>query len=88
MAVNKCNITEYTLELVNSVRYGIKFTSQNKILENYIQSLECDTVDIVPCYPDDCTNETTIINCNALVIGDIASEVDEDNNGILFYIED
>lgn len=79
MGVNKCNISKYIKDRIDKFNFGLNCDfSDSKILENYINYLDCDTVDINICYPDTCSNPTLIIVCD-IVISDLAVEIDNDN---------
>lgn len=66
----KCNITGLVLELVGELYYGFKCKDNSyAIIENYLESLQCE--DVVPevCHPADCTNDPIIFNCQIGVAG-------------------
>lgn len=80
MAVtNKCNITKYALAKYNAMKYGFSCEDvERPILENYIVYLNCATVNIVVCSPDNCVNDP-IVNTCSLRITDINVDLAEDN---------
>lgn len=62
----KCNITKYALEQVRELVYGFrckKDTNQEAVIENYINHLDCESVNIETCLAEPCSNEATILDC-------------------------
>lgn len=93
MPINKCNIINNAVDKVVKLQWGTiyskgKDTELNKaILENYLYQLNCSTLilDNKPCYPDSCSNPTTVFNCS-LLGGNISSVISIDANTITFSI--
>lgn len=82
--VAKCNITSLALSKLNELYWATKYKNlDDKILENYAESLGCSDMEI--CNPSDCVNETEIFNCS-LSINKISYTIDE--NTVTFYIAD
>lgn len=83
----KCNITALALKKINELYWGTKYKEvDNLIIQNYIQSLNCnldskcyDTID------EDCSNPTIVFNCSLSVVA-ISSLITE--NTIKFFIKD
>lgn len=64
--VAKCNITLNTLQYLNKLLWGVDCDNSIKaIIENYIEYLACDTINIVPCFAEDCTNNTIDVDCTS-----------------------
>lgn len=64
MAV-KCNIASLALQNLNLLRYGFNCQSVTcKIVENYIEYLNCPTVDFQPCTKVECDPTTEIVECS------------------------
>lgn len=75
----KCNIPASVLEQMSELAWG--FTCVNKaavdeaIMENYIEFLQCPTVEIAICHPDCNTGDgVTLFPCNEFVINKITLE--------------
>ena len=68
MAVNKCNITKYVLDIINRLYSGLSCKKDNdSIYENYAQYLNCSTVEIIPCHADVCNNDPIQVSCLLLL---------------------
>ena len=85
VGVNKCNIIEYSLSKVNELLWGMKATVNvdKAILENYLQYLDCPTVELATINPDICSNPTINFRCqlsSGAIIVNISS-----NTGILIF---
>lgn len=78
MAV-KCNIAGLALERLNKLLWGISCkTSNNAIIENYIEYLACPEVILKPCFEGEpCVNTVTIHNCNLNITGITFNITDE-----------
>jgi hypothetical protein len=82
----KCNITSLALSKLNELYWGTKNRDLNdRILENYIENLDCSNIDLEICESNDCINETEIFNCS-ISINKISSSINE--NVITFFIAD
>lgn len=65
----KCNITEFALQVISELRWGIKCKDSSiAIIENYLESLNCSNVSLIICNEADCTNEPIIFNCNFNIV--------------------
>jgi hypothetical protein len=85
VGVNKCNITKFTNIELNKINFGSKYNlSSKEILENYIQFLNCPTVNINICYPDNCNNSTIDFTCT-IAISAISQIID--NRTITFFLD-
>lgn len=66
----KCNITGLVLEELSRLFYGFKCKDNSyAIIENYIESLNCEGINLEVCFPSDCKNELVIFNCTFNVVG-------------------
>lgn len=73
--VAKCNIALNTLQYLNKLLWGVNCDDSIKIIvENYIEYLACDTIDIVPCFGEDCINDTIDIDCTIRSLDRISSK--------------
>lgn len=85
MGVNKCNITKFTNIELNKINFGSKYNlSSKEILENYIQFINCPTVNINICYPDNCNNPTINFTCT-IAISAISQTIN--NRTITFFLD-
>lgn len=69
MAV-KCNIVNQVLSKLYELQYSASCSStDNYIVENYIESLNCLGLDFVPCGPKEteCKSSTVVFKCNFVV---------------------
>lgn len=89
MAVNKCNITKYALELYNSMKWEIKCDSNvnRDILENYINYLACEDVDLIVCSPDDCSNPTIISSCVCEIVEITENKVFTEDVTVIYSLQ-
>lgn len=86
VAVNKCNIIGLVLTKLNKLYWGFSCEDiDDKILDNYKNSLTCDTLNKTTCFPDNCVNETVILICDLQISG-ISFSFDETERIITFFI--
>lgn len=82
----KCNITSSALSKINELYWATKYKGLDDIiLENYIEYLNCPTIDLNICHPDGCVNITEDFTCS-LNIAKISSTISE--NTVTFFIAD
>lgn len=82
----KCGITSLALKKITELHWGTKLNVDDKIIQNYIESLGCK-IDS-DCYKGDddiCDNPTIVFLCK-LKVDAISNIIDE--NTITFYIKD
>lgn len=85
VGVNKCNITALAVEQLNSLYYGFQCKDKSVvILENYLDYLNCPTVDHTTCFPDNCSNPVITNMCN-IVLSSISYTVV--GRTLTFYID-
>lgn len=82
----KCNIISSVISKLNGLYWGITDKSiDDKIIENYIEQLNCIDVFVVPCSNGDCPDSTVKKVCNFRILR-ISGTTNE--NSITFFIED
>lgn len=84
MAV-KCDISSIVLQKLGQLYWGTNTEYiDDTILQNYIEYLDCDTVELVECKPSTCTNETQHYICNIQIVKISSSYV---QNVVTFFVE-
>lgn len=87
---NKCNITKYAIDKLNSLHYGFSCKHNNAaILENYITYLGCPNINLVVCDNDPtCTDGNPVIfRCTFNIISISATLSPESGTDVIFDVK-
>lgn len=65
MAANKCNIASYALRNLAGLIYGFNCDEMTcKIVENYVEYLNCPEVEFHPCdVAEECDTDPVVVSC-------------------------